>query len=195
MLGIRSKINIPILRKSWLLLGVVASLVLLSAPAYAAPKDAQSFCSSSKLSGSELKACEDGYNGKGCGSFSLKDAVACQAGQKGAAAGSTNGSAPNTTNTPKNTITEDPAAKCDNGQCDLIGRILNPTINLLAATFGAVAVISIIIGGINYTTSEGDPQKAGKAKSRITNTLIAVVAFLFLYSFLQFLVPGGIFNR
>lgn len=89
----------------------------------------------------------------------------------------------------------DAAIKCTNNQCDLVGKYLNPTINLLSAIFGTVAAMSIIIGGINFSTSEGDPQKAAKAKSRITNTIIAVVAYLFLYAFLQFLVPGGLFNR
>lgn len=89
----------------------------------------------------------------------------------------------------------DPAISCTSDQCDLIAKYVDPTIKLLAAVFGTVAAISIIMGGINYATSEGDPQKAGRAKSRITNTIIAVVAFLFLYAFLQFLIPGGIFNR
>lgn len=94
-----------------------------------------------------------------------------------------------------NTSCADPAVTCSSNKCDLIANYLSPTIKLLAAVFGTVAAISIIMGGINYTTSEGDPQKAGRAKSRITNTVIAVVAFLFLYAFLQFLIPGGIFNR
>lgn len=90
---------------------------------------------------------------------------------------------------------EDPATKCTKSQCDLIIKYVNPAINLLAAVFGTIAVGSLVMGGIQYTTSEGDPQKASKAKDRITNTILAVFAFLFMYSFLQFLVPGGIFNR
>lgn len=90
---------------------------------------------------------------------------------------------------------EDQAVKCTGGRCDLVKKYITPTITVLAAIFGTVAAISIILGGINFTTSEGDPQKAARAKSRITNTIIATVAFLFLYAFLQFLIPGGIFNR
>ncbi len=89
----------------------------------------------------------------------------------------------------------DPAIKCVKKDCDLIGKYLNPVINLLSVSFGLIAVISLILGSINYTTSEGDPQKSSKAKQRIFNTILAVVAYLFLYSFLQFLVPGGLFNR
>jgi len=90
---------------------------------------------------------------------------------------------------------EDPAIKCSNNQCDLIKKYVNPVINLLASLFGVVAVASIILGGIQYTTSEGDPQKSSNAKKRLTNTIFAILAFIFLYAFLQFLIPGGIFNR
>jgi hypothetical protein len=89
----------------------------------------------------------------------------------------------------------DPAIKCDKNKCDLIKKYVNPTMNLLTVAFGLIAVISLIIGSINYTTSEGDPQKASKAKQRIFNTVVAVAAYMFLYGFLQFLIPGGVFNR
>jgi hypothetical protein len=88
----------------------------------------------------------------------------------------------------------DPNAKCNNNDCDFIKKFINPAINTLSACFGIVAVISIILGGINYSTSEGDPQKASRAKNRILNTIIAVIAYIFLYAFLQFLVPGGAFK-
>lgn len=93
----------------------------------------------------------------------------------------------------------DPAANpdtnCTKGSCDLIQKYVNPFINLLSISFGLLAVISLILGGIQYSTSEGDPQKVSKAKSRIINTIVAIVAYFFLYAFLQFLIPGGLFNR
>jgi len=91
----------------------------------------------------------------------------------------------------------DPAVTCStdsNGNCDLIGQYLNPAITVLTASFGLLAVISIILGAINYVTSEGDPQKAGKAKRRIANTVIAVIAYMFFYAFMQFIIPGGAFK-
>ena len=78
--------------------------------------------------------------------------------------------------------------------CDLIDTYVNPLVNLLSVAFGLIAVISIIMGGIQYSASEGDPQKSAQAKSRITNTLVAIFAYLFLYIFLQFLIPGGLFH-
>ncbi len=84
---------------------------------------------------------------------------------------------------------------CNENTCDLIGKYVNPIINVLSVVFGLIAVISIIFGGIEYTASEGDPQKATKAKSRIAKVVFAMMAYFFLYAFLQFIVPGGAFNR
>jgi hypothetical protein len=92
------------------------------------------------------------------------------------------------------TTCTDPAISCTSNNCNLIDEYVVPTINLLSAAFGLIAVISLILGGINYTTSEGDPQKVSRAKLRIRNTIFAVVSFLFLYAFLNFLIPGGIFQ-
>lgn len=89
----------------------------------------------------------------------------------------------------------DPNAECnkENG-CDLIAKYVNPAILLLSYSFGLIATLSIIMGGIQYAASAGDPQKVAAAKKRIINTVIAVVAYFFLYAFLQFLIPGGLFK-
>ena len=93
----------------------------------------------------------------------------------------------------------DPAASgtsaCTTKSCDLISKYIDPLITLLSAAVGLVVVISIIIGGIQYGSSAGDPQKVSAAKNRIRNSIIALVSFIFLYTFLQFLVPGGIFRK
>jgi hypothetical protein len=89
----------------------------------------------------------------------------------------------------------DPAINgCDNDNCDFVGRYINPAINMLSGAFGIIVVISLILGGIQYTTSAGDPQKVAQAKKRIINTVVALVAFFFLFGFLQFLIPGGLFG-
>jgi hypothetical protein len=92
----------------------------------------------------------------------------------------------------------DPAAsstKCasvTNGNCDLINNYVNPLIDFLSALVGVAVVVSIIIGGIQYSSSGGDPSKVSAAKNRIRNSLIALVVFLFLFGLINFLVPGGI---
>lgn len=111
----------------------------------------------------------------------------------------------NGTNPPKNCVgcrnglcqdqAANPDTRCDKNSCDFIKKYINPAINLLSVMFGIIAAASLIMGGIQYATSEGDPQKVAKAKSRLVSTIIAILAYLFLFSFLQFLIPGGIFNR
>lgn len=97
--------------------------------------------------------------------------------------------APKPANAAPNTGTD-----CSKDNCDLIGKYVNPAIDLLSLVFGVIAAISLVVGGMQYSTSTGDPQKVSLAKRRIINTIIAVVAYLFLFTFLQFLIPGGIFH-
>lgn len=79
--------------------------------------------------------------------------------------------------------------------CNLVAKYIQPLINTLAVVVGLLSVVSIMIGGVQFASSDGDPQKAAAAKGRIAKTIIALVSFMFLYALLQFLVPGGIFNK
>jgi hypothetical protein len=87
-----------------------------------------------------------------------------------------------------------PPGVCDHDGCDLVKLYVNPFIKVLSAIVGLVAAISLVMGGIQYSTSGGDPQKASAAKSRISKTILGVFIYGFLYAFLNFLVPGGIFK-
>lgn len=81
-----------------------------------------------------------------------------------------------------------------NGASCLFAKYINPLVNLLSAAVMLVVVIAIIYGGIEYSSSAGDPQKAANGKQRIVNALLGLLAYALLYAFLQFLVPGGAFN-
>ncbi|MGH7142141.1 MAG: hypothetical protein ACREF5_01560 [Candidatus Saccharimonadales bacterium] len=78
-------------------------------------------------------------------------------------------------------------------QC-LFSKYVNPVIDLLSAAVGVVVVIAIIIGAIEYTSSAGDPQRSASGRQHIMNALLGLFAYFFLYAFLQFIVPGGLFN-
>ncbi|TXG76667.1 hypothetical protein E6Q11_04200 [Candidatus Dojkabacteria bacterium] len=69
---------------------------------------------------------------------------------------------------------------------------LQTFINILSAAAGLVITIVIIVGGIQYSAAKDDPQAVAAAKSRITNAIIALAAFIFFYAFLQWVVPGGV---
>jgi|GEM_PF-795950 len=78
------------------------------------------------------------------------------------------------------------------GSCGIIEKIIQ-IINGVSVLVGIVVVIMIIVGGIQYSAAGSDPQKIASAKSKITNALLALLVFIFLYAFLQWVVPGGIF--
>jgi hypothetical protein len=99
---------------------------------------------------------------------------------------------------PNNQLNEINTLRCDSasGQTEISSNCIvdrvNMLINLFSVGVGLVVIIMIIIGGIRYAMAGGDPQAVAKAKSQIRNALIALVAYLFLFAALQWIVPGGI---
>ncbi len=95
------------------------------------------------------------------------------------------------------------AASCENSTPEALQKCLkrnpivndiNEIVNFLSVGVGIVVVGVIILGGIQYAAAGDSPEAVSKAKQRIINGLIALVAFIFTFSFLQWLVPGGVFN-
>lgn len=84
----------------------------------------------------------------------------------------------------------------DPGECEavngFIGEYINPAIKVLTALVGIVAVLSIIVAGIQYAGSADDPGVVTKAKQRIFKVVVGLVAYVFLVAFLNYLIPGGI---
>lgn len=71
----------------------------------------------------------------------------------------------------------------------IVGKYINPTIQALSWIVGLAVVGGIIYGGILYASSEGDSGKVTKAKTTITKSLTALIVFLVMGAFLQFLSP------
>ena len=72
-------------------------------------------------------------------------------------------------------------------------RDLQTIVNFLSAGVGVVVVGVIILGGIQYAAAGDKAEAVSAAKKRIINGLIALVAFLLTFAFLQWLIPGGVF--
>lgn len=89
-------------------------------------------------------------------------------------------------------------ADLNRSNCKIIDIVLKIT-NAMSALVGVVIIIMIIIGGIQYSMSGGkgggqnSPAASVAAKKRIYNAIIALILFMFMYAFLQWVVPGGIF--
>ena len=64
----------------------------------------------------------------------------------------------------------------------LIGGILQNVINVMLYLAGAIAVIMVVVGGIRYITSDGDPGAAGKAKNTIIYALVGLVVAVLSYA-------------
>lgn len=67
-------------------------------------------------------------------------------------------------------------------------------LNWLAVGVAAVVLIGIVYGAIIYATAAGDESKAKHGIEIIRNAVIALILYALMWSFLQFLIPGGLFN-
>lgn len=74
-----------------------------------------------------------------------------------------------------------------------IWAILIIILNILTAGVGILAVAGIVYGSILYTTAEDKADQVKKATDIITNVIIGLVAYALMWSFLNFIIPGGIF--
>lgn len=81
------------------------------------------------------------------------------------------------------------AAGGKGGGVNLSGAIKD-IINLLLFILGAIAVIMIVIGGIKYTTSNGDASNVKSAKDTIMYAVIGLVVAMLAYAIVNFVVDA-----
>ena len=63
----------------------------------------------------------------------------------------------------------------------------------LTVIVGVVVTGMLIFGGIQYSAAGSNPQMVQAAKGHISQALLALVIWIFMAAFLQWLIPGGIF--
>ncbi len=71
---------------------------------------------------------------------------------------------------------------------------LNIIVSFLSGLVGVIVVGVIILGGIQYSIAGDKAEAVSAAKKRIINGVIALITFLFIFAFLQWLIPGGVFK-
>jgi hypothetical protein len=64
-------------------------------------------------------------------------------------------------------------------------------IRVLSVGVGLVVVGSIIVAGIQYTTSRGDPKATAAAETRIKSSVVALLIYIFGYAILNYIIPAG----
>lgn len=77
-----------------------------------------------------------------------------------------------------------------NGILSLVATLLN----WLAVGVAAAVLIGIVYGAIIYAMAAGDESKAKHGIEIIRNAVIALILYALMWSFLQFLIPGGLFS-
>ena len=82
----------------------------------------------------------------------------------------------------------------DDGKGCGVYTVLNLVVDILTIGAGILGVIGITVVGIQYLTAGGNEQQTAKAKRRMAEIIIGLIAYAVLYSVLQWLLPGGKFN-
>lgn len=70
--------------------------------------------------------------------------------------------------------------------------ILKLILNILVYGMGAAAVFGVVIAGIQYMTARDNPQQVAKAKTKLIEIIIGLIAWALMYTLLNWLIPGGI---
>jgi hypothetical protein len=74
------------------------------------------------------------------------------------------------------------------GGATSLGSTIKTIVNILLYLLGAIAVVMIVIGGIKYTTSNGDSSSITSAKNTILYSVIGLVVAILAYSIVNFVV-------
>jgi flagellar basal body-associated protein FliL len=76
---------------------------------------------------------------------------------------------------------------------DGIGGILRLVIQILTGGVGVLATAGIIISAIQYSSAGDNTEQVAKAKKRIRDIVIGILAYATMATITNFLVPGGVF--
>ncbi|RYD94776.1 MAG: hypothetical protein EOP54_16905 [Sphingobacteriales bacterium] len=79
------------------------------------------------------------------------------------------------------------------GQTAII-EILVVILQIMTVGVGILAVGGIVYGAILYASAQDNAGQTKKAVEVITNTVIGLLLYLFMYAILNLLIPGGVFN-
>jgi len=73
-------------------------------------------------------------------------------------------------------------------------RDLRVFVNALSGIVGVVVVAMIMVGGIQYSSARDNATAVSAARKRIANAVVALIIYFLIFAFLQWLIPGGVFN-
>lgn len=76
----------------------------------------------------------------------------------------------------------------NDGSSTDLGGLLRTVVNILLFLLGAIAVIMIVVGGIRYTTSNGDSSSLKSARDTILYSVVGLVVALLAYAIVNFVL-------
>lgn len=68
--------------------------------------------------------------------------------------------------------------------------IIPNILSVLVTVIAAVCLLFIVIGGLRYILSEGDPQGVAKAKGTIVYALVGLVVVILAQAIVKFVING-----
>ena len=81
-------------------------------------------------------------------------------------------------------------AECNVEADDSLMPTIKTIIYIIIGVLGLAAVVVIVLGGVSYTTSAGDPGKVKKAKDTIMYGLIGLVVALLSWAIVNFVLSS-----
>lgn len=75
-----------------------------------------------------------------------------------------------------------------------IGHILGLVVGIMSVLVGILGVIGITVVGIQYLTARGNEEQTRKAKRRMLEIVIGLIAYVLIAALIGWLMPGGLFN-
>ena len=79
---------------------------------------------------------------------------------------------------------------CDDGKGSGINDTLDFVVNIMSIGIGILGVIGITIVGIQYLTAGGNEEQTRKAKRRLFEIVIGLVAYALIFALLKWLLPN-----
>ena len=78
----------------------------------------------------------------------------------------------------------------NSGNNKSLNDFLKDIVNIILYILGAIAVIMIVIGGVKYTTSNGDSGSVKSAKDTILYSVIGLVVAIMAYAIVNFVLAN-----
>ena len=82
------------------------------------------------------------------------------------------------------------AAGCPGNSNSDLPTVIQNILNAIIGVAGVVSVVFIVIGGIQYITSTGDPGKTKKAKDTILYALIGLIVCALSFAIVNFVISN-----